>query len=235
MLKTDVKLKQKILGVLMRNARNRAGLSLEETADLLGLTADTLADYEFGRKEADLPLLEGLGRICNVPVSYFWEDNPLPPPDRDYSLQKAIVLRRKVIGVLLSQARTQADRSPEELAELLECPVEKVSAYEMGKAALPLSQLKHLSPFLNVSLDYFADGLDIAEQALDRQTNGNAGSPSSSRTETGATHLSHFSDDVQEFLADPANQLYVKLAMRLHGLSSETLRALAEGILDITY
>ena len=60
MLKTDEKIKQKIVGVLMRSVRNRVGLNLDETSGLLGVDPAELADYEFGRREADLPLLEAL-------------------------------------------------------------------------------------------------------------------------------------------------------------------------------
>jgi hypothetical protein len=47
--------------------------------------------------------------------------------------------------------------------------------------------------------------------------------------------LEDLPDEVKDFLADPSSMLYLKLSMRLHNLSADTLRALAEGILDITY
>ncbi len=40
--------------------------------------------------------------------------------------------------------------------------------------------------------------------------------------------------DVREFVLKPANILYVRLAMLLSGLSTDTLRQLGEGFLDIT-
>lgn len=234
MLKTDEKIKQKMLGVLMRSVRNRAGLNLAETAGLLGIQSAELADYELGRREADLPLLEALARLGNVPVSYFWSENPLPAPDTDYALPKAVQLRRKIVGVLLNKARLEAGKSPQDIAGVLNCPVEQVNNFEQGGAELSLSRLQAVAPYLNVSLDYFSDGLALAEPEVAPQPNGSArisAAPPISEEE----YLSSFSPEMQDFLKNPANQLYIKLAMRLHGISSDTLRALAEGILDITY
>lgn len=240
MLKTDEKIKQKMLGVLMRSVRNRAGLALDETAGLLGIKPAELTDYELGRREADLPLLEALARLGNVPVSYFWSENPLPAPDTNYSFSRAVQLRRKIVGVLLNKARLEAGKSQEDIAAALNYPIEQVRQVELGRMELPLSRLQVVAPYLNVSLDYFSDGLAAAEQEIALKTNGSAPAPSAlpvfpASPVSEEEYLGHFSAEVQDFLKNPANQLYIKLAMRLHGLSSSTLRALAEGILDITY
>jgi hypothetical protein len=42
-------------------------------------------------------------------------------------------------------------------------------------------------------------------------------------------------EDVREFICKPVNLPYLKLAMRLSELSVEKLRAVAEGLLEITY
>lgn len=246
MLKTDEKIKQKMLGVLMRSVRNRVGLTLDETAGLLGIQPAELADYELGRREADLPLLEALAGLANMPVSYFWSENPLPAPDTDYSFSKAVQLRRKIVGVLLNKARLDAGKSPEDIAGVLNCPPEQVHNVELGRAELPFSRLQVVAPYLNVSLDYFSDGVAAAEQEVAPKPNGSAPVPPvppappvpavpSAPPVSEEEYLGHFSPEVQDFLKNPANQLYIKLAMRLHGLSSSTLRTLAEGILDITY
>jgi hypothetical protein len=49
------------------------------------------------------------------------------------------------------------------------------------------------------------------------------------------TQFSQLSPEVREFLLNPANLLYVNIAMRLSGMSAETLRSLAEGLLEVTY
>jgi hypothetical protein len=41
--------------------------------------------------------------------------------------------------------------------------------------------------------------------------------------------------EIREFLSNPANMLYVNIAISLSELSADTLRALAEGLLEVTY
>jgi len=230
--KANTKLKQKILGVLMKNARRRAGLGLEETAAFLGLTTETLTAYEFGRAEADLPTLEALARLCSLPVDYFWTDDPMPVPDRNYSAPQAIKLRRKVIGVLLNKARTKSDVSQKKIAKALDCSVDHIIDYELGQKAIPFSQMEALTTLLDVPLDYFLNGTNLAPTSAALSP---AAAEEAAPAPAAEEELEHLSDDMVDFLRDPANVLYIKLAMRLHSLSADTLRALAEGILDITY
>ncbi|MFQ5577811.1 MAG: helix-turn-helix domain-containing protein [Anaerolineae bacterium] len=234
MTESEQKLKRKIRGVLMRNARNRAGLNLNETAAMLGLAPQTLADYEFGRREAGLPILEALARITHVPVNHFWSDGGLPAPNREFANAKAIALRQKMMGVLLNKARAQAGYTQEKVAQYLGLTADQITAYELGQAEIPFSQLEALASFFDVGMGYFLDGADIAVQ----QPNGRAEAQAVSlEVAAGATPeaLEQYPEEIRAFVLDSSNVLYIKLAMRLHGLSTETLRALAEGILDITY
>ena len=66
---TKATLRRKILGVKIRHARTRAGLNLKEVGQVLGLSADTIADVEYGRSDISLPQLEVLALIFGVPVS----------------------------------------------------------------------------------------------------------------------------------------------------------------------
>ena len=47
--------------------------------------------------------------------------------------------------------------------------------------------------------------------------------------------FSQLPKDVREFLLNPANLLYINIAMRLSGVSAQALRRLAEGLLEVTY
>jgi hypothetical protein len=47
--------------------------------------------------------------------------------------------------------------------------------------------------------------------------------------------FSQLPKDVREFLINPANLLYIKISMRLSNVSADTLRGLAEGLLEVTY
>lgn len=240
-----IRIKRKMLGVLIRNARQRAGFNLEEMAKLLGIPANVLADYELGRREAGLPLLEGLAKICNVPVSHFWADNPLPNKKNLHPVAKSIPIRRKMIGAMLSKARTEAGHSHEKVAKFLGISVETIKNYEYGKVDIPFSYLSALTTFLKVPLSNFLEEGDVAVQS----SNGHSTKPSTpvpSGVQPASTAVTPLSEsqlkqvgslpkDMVEFLKDPTNLLYLRLAMRLEKVSADTLRNLAEGILDITY
>jgi transcriptional regulator with XRE-family HTH domain len=217
-------LHRKILGVKIRHARIRSGLSLKEVGEALGVSAGLISDIEFGRRDVSLPQLEVMAYLFNIPVIYFWSDEPIEEANREFPALEAIALRQRIIGVLLRQARIEAGRSQEDLAKVLEVPTSRISSYEFGKSEIPLLELERLADYLNVSLSYFMD------QGLLPQESGG-------RTAT-LDEIAQFSQlprEVREFLLNPANLLYINISMRLSDLSAETLRNLAEGLLEVTY
>ncbi len=216
-------LRRKILGVRIRHARLSAGLSLREVGQGLGVPAGVVSELELGQRDPSLPQLEVMALLFNVPISYFWSNDPIEAEKRPFPTVEAMALRQRIIGILLRQARTEAGRSKEDLANLLQVPVSQIEAYESGSVEIPLSHLELLAPVLNVSLDYFVD------QGIPAPQNGD---------HVGLEQLARFSElpkETREFLANPANSLYINIAMRLSDLSAETLRSLAEGLLEVTY
>ena len=101
-----VVLRRKILGVKIRHARVRAGLSLKEMGETLGISAGLASDIEFGRRDVSLPQLEVMSLLFNVPVVYFLSDIPLEESRQEFPTLQALALRQRVIGVLLRIART---------------------------------------------------------------------------------------------------------------------------------
>lgn len=223
---TDVKkalLRRKIFGVRMRHARTNAGLSLREVGQALGIAAGEVSELELGQRDPSLPQLEVMALLFNVPINYFWSEDPIESENRPFPTVEAIALRQRIISVLLRQARTEAGRSREDVASLLAVSLNQIEAYESGSVDIPLSHLEIIAPYLNVSLDYFID------QGIPSAQNGD---------HVGLEQLARFSElpkETREFLANPANSLYVNIAMRLSDLSAETLRSLAEGLLEVTY
>lgn len=217
-------LRRKILGVKIRHARTRAGLNLKEVGQALNISADLVSSIEYGRRDVTLPQLEVMALIFNVPVVYFWSDDVVSEPNLNYPTQEAIGLRQRVIGVLLRKARTEAGRTQEDLAEILNVPASRISSYEFGRTEIPLPELETLAETLNVPLTYFLD------QGLN--PNGGNGQVTSLDDIVNFTQLPR---DVKEFLSNPANLLYINIAMKLSDLSADTLRALAEGLLEVTY
>jgi transcriptional regulator with XRE-family HTH domain len=220
----EVILRRKMLGVKIRHARVKAGLNEKEIGAALGLTAELVTNIELGQYEPSLPQLEVLALLCNVPLVFFWSEKPLEKIDWDFPTLEALALRRRVIGVLLSQARVEAGRSQEDLAKLLETSTSQIASYELGKNDIPIQQLEKLATYLNVSLDYFID-----EGLAPQRRNGR------SVTLDELAQFSELPAEVRHFLLNPANLLYLNIAMRLSDLSADTLRNLAEGLLEVTY
>jgi transcriptional regulator with XRE-family HTH domain len=223
MLDPKARLRQKILGLKIRQARTEVGLTLKEVGQALGSSAALVSEIEFGQREVGLPQLEVMALLFNVPIAYFWSDEPVEAADRNLPTVEAIALRQRIIGVLLRQARTEAGRSQENLATLLNVPTSRIAEYELGEAEIPFLELEALANYLNVPIDYFIDqGLPFSE-------------PNGHMSMDELARFSELPKEVREFLANPANLLYINIAMRLSDLSAETLRSLAEGLLEVTY
>lgn len=216
-------IRKKIFGVLLRNARIRAGMTIKDAAQTTGFSSSAISDFEYGRRDLSLPQLEVLAHTYRVPVTYFWTDNPIPDDeDTDLPVEKAMELRRRIIGVLLRQARMETGNSQVDLAKVLGCPAGRIASYEFGRTDIPLGELEKLADYLEVPLAYFLDqgikprGDQVADMGeLER--------------------LAQLPEDVRTFMLQPGNLLYVRVAMQLSALSTEAIRNVAEGLLDITY
>ncbi len=217
-------LRRKILGVRFRHARTRAGLNLKEVGNVLGLSVDEVTEIELGRRDVSLPQLEAMALICNVSVLFFWAEDGSEESKIDFPAQDAMVIRQRIIGALVRQARTEAGRTQDELANSLGIPTSQVSNYEYGKASIPVLELEALTEYLNVSLGYFMDEGITPNSPIDQ-------TPSLDEI----TDYSQLPLEIREFLSNPANTLYIKIAMKLSRLSADTLRAMAEGLLEVTY
>lgn len=67
------------------------------------------------------------------------------------------ILRRKIIGVLIKQARLEAGKSLKETAEVLGCSPDRLSQYEAGEKAPSLPEVEMLARFFSVSLEDLLD------------------------------------------------------------------------------
>ncbi|MCS7282571.1 MAG: helix-turn-helix domain-containing protein [Anaerolineae bacterium] len=64
-------LRHRIVGLLLRQAREEAGRSPEELAHLLGCSPERIREYEYGERPIPLPELEALARALNRPLEHF--------------------------------------------------------------------------------------------------------------------------------------------------------------------
>jgi transcriptional regulator with XRE-family HTH domain len=216
-------LRRKMFGVLLRFARQHANLAIREVAARTGLSPGAISDYEFGRRDLSLAQIEIFAHLYHVPVAFFWSDSDLEEDgDGMLPVEAVMGLRRRIIGVLLRQARIETGRSQEELAELLDCPPTRIANYELGDADVPLLELEIMARFLGVPMSYFLDqGIKpTGAQMPDIEE---------------LKQLAQLPDDVRRFMLHPGNLLYMRVAMQLNGLPASILRRIGEGLLDITY
>lgn len=223
MIERRLALRNRIIGVLLRHARRRNGRTKAECADAVGVSVNTFNAYEEGRASVSLPELEVLGYLLDTPVTDLTEHDPeLTAEDSGPDFQAILALRHRIIGALLRQARSKADVTREDLAELLDHPPSRIADYEHGKQSVPVSELELLARHLDRPLDYFHNGREGAVGKWHRQR----------ETDRRFHELPR---DMQEFVTKPINVKYLELAMKLSEMPASKLRSIAEGLLEITY
>ncbi len=221
--KEKLALRNRIIGLLLRDARERAEKTKRECAAALGVSVATITAYEEGRKPISLPELEVLAYVLDTPAAHFWERTPqLVSEEEVPPLQEVLALRHRIVGALLRQARLEAGVSQKELADLLGCSARRLSSYEYGERPIPLAELELLAEHLHLSLEYFLDNQEGPVGEWHRQ-------------EEAWYRFRELPQEIQEFVVQPINIKYLEVAMKLAGMPAGGLRAIAEGLLDITY
>ena len=61
---------------------------------------------------------------------------------------RMLAIRRRILGVALRNARASRDRTPVDLARVLQCEPERVSGYERGEKDLSLPEIEALAVYL---------------------------------------------------------------------------------------
>lgn len=223
MVERRLTLRDRIIGVLLRDARRQDGRTRGECADALGVPVSTIDAYEEGRKSISLPELEVLGYVLDTPIAHFLAREPELKPEGDGpDFQAILSLRQRMIGALLRQARLEADLEQEDVARMLDCSPHYVADYEQGEQPVSVAELELLAEHLDLSLEHFL--------------NGNQGTVGSwHRQEEVDRRFHELPTDVQEFVIKPINIKYLEVAMKLSRMPASKLRSIAEGLLEITY
>jgi len=223
MAEEKLALRNRIIGLLLRNARERVGKTKRECAAALGVSTSTITAYEEGRKPISLPELEVLAYVLDTPIAHFWEHDPeLATEEKPLPLQEVLALRHRIVGTLLRQARLEAGMYQKELAEVLGCSTNRLSAYEHGERPIPLAELELLAYHLHLPLEYFLDNREGPVGEWHRQ-------------QEAWRRFRELPREVQEFVIQPINIKYLEVAIKLAQMPAGGLRAIAEGLLDITY
>ena len=164
----------KIIGVLIRAAREKTRRSIKEVAQRMGVKTARVRQWERGARELTLSELEILAFFFSTPLSFFVEGNSMPddaipaPPS-----QEQRDARDRAIGAKLKQARLAAGKSREDCATLIARKPGTIARYERGVAAIPMTELHALMKFLNLDINYFIEpALGTDDASVVRQKNG---------------------------------------------------------------
>ncbi len=221
--RSQIILRTKKLGVLIRDARMAARRNIDECAKAIGVTKGIFRAYEEGRRAPSLPELEILVYYLNLPIDHFWgkssissEASPTDPID----LPQLADLRQRMIGALLRQERNHASISIKALTQETGISGARIKAYELGERPIPLPELESLLATLGSRIETFFDqngpvGKWMTDQKSVRQ-------------------FLELPKELQAFVCQPVNRPYLELALKLSSMPTDKLRSVAEGLLDIT-
>lgn len=220
---SQMTLRTKKLGVLIRDARQTARRTPEECARAMGVSKSVFRSYEEGQHAPSLPELELLAYYLKLPIDHFWGRASLSGEQRSgepLDMPRLVELRQRMIGALLRQERTNAGVSLKALAEEAGLSAARLKAYELGERPIPLPELETILLSLTSRIeDFFDQGGPIGQWIADEKS---------------MRQFVQLPKDLQAFVCQPVNRPYLDLARKLSTMSNEQLRAVAEGLLDIT-
>lgn len=216
-------IRTKKLGLLLYDARLAARRSVEECATAIGTTPEAIKDFEAGKKAASLPEIELLADFLEVPVDHFWgaTSRSLQGPTREpLDWQTILPTRQQTLGSQLRQAVEHAGMDPAILAEKTGIAPDQLNRYLAGDEPVSLPNLEAIAALLDRDVSEWMD-YDGPVGMRRRQLKSMDG-------------FIHLPAEQQAFILQPSNQPYIQIAMHLSQLPAEKLRAIAEGLLEIT-
>jgi transcriptional regulator with XRE-family HTH domain len=221
MSKQTHELRAKMVGAMLREARIAAGMSLKDAAAAIGVSGGALSSYEFGRKAISLPELELLAYTYDFSLrNFFFPEKYAKRVRAKVNPSLLLSLRHRQISAALVKSREAASLTQRELAESAGLTLPRLKAYEKGGKAIPLPDLEVLASRLGLTAETF-----VAQQPP-------VGEWDSAKRAFEV--VAELPPDLQQFIATPANQPYLRLAMRLSKVPVDRLRTVGEGLIDIT-
>lgn len=221
--KSQIAIRSKKLGILMRDARLAARRSVEECAEAMGIRKIRYCAYEEGIRAPSLPELETLVYFLDLPMDHFWgkqAKSERTSPFKNLDLPRLLAVRQRKIGALLRQERMNASISLRNLEHATNIPGEHIEAYELGERPIPLPELELLVRTLGGRIESFFDRSGPIGQWM--------------MNEEAVQHFLEMPVELQQFVTMPVNRPYLELARKLSNMSKDRLRAVAEDLLEIT-
>jgi transcriptional regulator with XRE-family HTH domain len=223
-IKSQIAIRSKTLGLLIRDARTTARRSTIECAQAIGVKPGIFRAYEDGRRGPSLPEMEALVYFLDLPIDHFWSkeiksDKPLRHETID--LSRVLSVRQRKIGALLRQERMTASISLTHLSHETGISSARIKSYELGERPIPLPELEALVKALGGRIESFFDRTGPIGQWL--------------MSEEAIRDFLELPLELRQFVAVPVNRPYLELAMKLSNMSKDKLRSVAEDLLDITF
>jgi len=219
----QITIREKKLGLLIRDARTAERRSIKECADAIGIKPGLFRAYEEGRRAPSLPELETLVFYLKIPITQFWSTetrSDVSPLPESFDTAQLIALRQRMIGALLRQERNNVNMSIRHLSEKTGVSQSNLKAYELGERPIPVPELEVILSTMGSRIETFFDQSGPVGQWMNSQRS--------------LEKFLELSVEMQDFVCQPVNRPYIELAMKLSDMSREKLRSVAEGLLDIT-
>jgi len=221
---SQVTIRTKKLGILIRDARLAARRSVEECAEAMGIRKILFCAYEEGFRAPSLPELETLVFFLDLPVEHFWGKqvkSGQKPRHKNLDLQRLLAVRQRKIGALLRQERMNASISIRNLSHTTNIPSERIEAYELGEQSIPLPELELMVRTLGGRIESLFDRSGPIGQWM--------------MTEEAVQQFLDMPMELRQFVTLAVNRPYLELARKLSAMSRDKLRAVAEDLLEITF
>jgi transcriptional regulator with XRE-family HTH domain len=221
--KSQITIRTKKLGVLIRDARLASRRSVQECAEALDIRKGIFRAYEEGTRAPSLPELETLVYYLDLPIEHFWSretKSGSAPRHAKLDLPRLLAVRQRKIGALLRQERMKASVSIRNLAHQTGIASSRIKAFELGERPIPLPELEVLVRTLGGRIESFFDRHGPIGQWM--------------ISEESVQSFLEMPMELREFVAMPVNRPYLELAMKLSNMSRDKLRSVAEDLLDIT-
>ncbi len=222
--RSQITIRTKKLGVLIRDARLASRRTLQECAEAAGVSKSIFKAYEEGRRAPSLPELEVLVYFLKLPINHFWGSEAISDdasPIEPLNLPRLLMVRHRMIGALLRQEREKANMSLRTLAHETGITSSRLKAYEFGERPIPLPDLELILSALGSRIeDMFDRNGPIGQWMLEQRA---------------IRDFLKLPAEIRAFASQPVNIPYLELARKLSAMSTDRLRSVAEDLLDITF
>lgn len=204
-------------------AREACGKTVKECGLLLNIPTSRLKNYEAGKYVPSLPEIEALSFLYRIPILAFFQqdavENLLHTPG-SVQIQRLVEIRQLIIGTRIHLAREKAKISVKQLSKTTSIPTSRIKRYEEGAKPIAIDDLQKIIDALNLNLDDFFDH----ESPLGNWQN----------TQSKNIVFEHLPEEIKDFIADPNNLRYLKVAHNLSEIGMDTFINLSDSLVELT-